>query len=142
MMTYDDPYVLLRIFVLALAVYREAAGEPWPGKLAVAQVIENRVNDPRWPGDYRDVILQPWQFSAFNKSDPQVTRFPNAKNDRAWEECVRAAWTVLDDPHDFANGSNHYLNPETVLKVSGKLPDWATPEAKVLTIGAHDFYKL
>ena len=71
-----DPAELLVKFVLALAVYREARGESVIGKILVAQTIENRVQDRRWPDTYRDVVLQPWQFSAFNKNDPNALLFP------------------------------------------------------------------
>ena len=72
----NDAPMLLRRFILALAVWREARGETPVGKLLVAQTIENRVQDRRWPATYEDVITQPWQFSAFNKGDPNATLFP------------------------------------------------------------------
>lgn len=137
-----NAYEMLHLFILALAVYRESRGESYQGKLAVAHVILNRVRDARWPDTVRDVILQPWQFSAFNKNDSQVTVFPKAEFDSAWEESFRAAQEALAGGVDLTHGSNHYLNAETVLKTSGALPTWAKPEAKILTIGSHDFYKL
>lgn len=130
-----NPSMLLRVFILALAIYRESSGEPFPGKLAVGQVIETRVQDRRWPDNYRDVILQPWQFSAFNKKDPNVTRFP-AENEQAWAESVRAAQLVLNSDDDFARGANHYFADYI------EPPNWAKGKDPVLKIGRHIFVKL
>src|SRR5215210_7568068 len=110
----DDAGTLLRRFSLALCVYREARGESMIGKLLVAQTIENRVVDARWPDTYIGVITQPLQFSAFNKSDPNVTVFPK-EDDLAWLDCVAIADTVIAAPTPFTF-SNHYhvkgLNPQ------------------------------
>ncbi len=48
---------------LAVAIYREARGEPLPGQLAVANVILNRVRSGRFAGDACSVVTQPGQFS-------------------------------------------------------------------------------
>ena len=85
-----DPILLLRRFILAVCVWREARGETPKGKRLVAQTIENRVQDKRWPETYVEVITQPLQFSAFNKTDPNALKFP-METDPSWPECVRAA---------------------------------------------------
>jgi hypothetical protein len=51
-----EPTHLLRVAALALACYREARGESLLGILLVAQTIENRVNDARWPDTYIGVV--------------------------------------------------------------------------------------
>lgn len=48
---------------LAVAIYREARGEPLPGQLAVANVILNRVRSGRFAGDACGVVTQRGQFS-------------------------------------------------------------------------------
>jgi spore germination cell wall hydrolase CwlJ-like protein len=131
-----DAVQILQLFILALAVYREARGEPLQGKLAVAHVILNRVRDSRWPDTVRDVILQPYQFSAFNKNDSQCTVFPKAQYDKAWEESFSAAQDVLAGGVDLTHGCNHYF-ADTIDP-----PHWAAPEKHVITIGRHLFYKL
>src|SRR5262245_34015245 len=87
---------LLRRFALALAVWREARGESLRGRCLVAQVIENRVTDSRWPDTYVGVITQRLQFSSFNPGDPNATLFP-AETDLAWEGCVLAADRVINN---------------------------------------------
>ena len=129
-------YETLQMFILALAIYREARGEPMQGKLAVGHVILNRVRDKRWPDTVRDVILQPWQFSAFNKNDSQSVVFPKAEYDKAWEESFAAAQEVLAGGADLTHGANHYF-ADTI-----EPPDWADPQKHVITISRHLFYKL
>jgi|TARA_Y100000310_G_C20645096_1_gene796090 spore germination cell wall hydrolase CwlJ-like protein len=129
-MTPDE---LLRRFVLALAVYREARGESAYGKQLVAQTIENRVTDARWPDTYRDVVLQPWQFSAFNPNDPNALVFPRPGSE-SWAECVAAATVVLEADAPLTT-ANHYHT--TAVE-----PGWAAAGQIVAREGAHLFYAL
>lgn len=46
------------IYVLALNIYYEARGEPTEGKIAVAQVVFNRIHDGRYPTTVRGVVTQ------------------------------------------------------------------------------------
>lgn len=129
----DDPYLLLRRFALALCVWREARSESILGKVLVAQVIENRVTDVRWPDTYIDVITQPLQFSAFNKNDPNVIKYPR-EGDREWLNCVAAADAVLSSPESFTM-ANHYHTKNI-------MPSWAKIELVTNREGNHIFYKL
>lgn len=127
--------LLLRTFILALVVWREARGESALGKLLVAQVVENRVRDQRWPETYVGVITQPWQFSAFNKNDPNATLFPH-ENDPAWAECVAIAERVLATPTPFTT-ANHY-----VVEALRPRPAWFDESKVVAREGAHVFVTL
>lgn len=128
-----DPIRLLRLFTLALACWREARGESTLGKLLVAQTIENRVRDPRWPDTYIGVITQPWQFSAFNKDDPNALLFPT-ELDPAWPDCVAVAECVLNTPTPFTT-SNHY-------HATHVQPFWTKAGTLVASEGRHVFYHL
>jgi hypothetical protein len=58
------------LFMTAIAVWREARGEPIEGKKAVAAVIRNRA---RLRNEALDaIVLQPYQFSSFNANDPEA----------------------------------------------------------------------
>ena len=46
------------LMCVAIAVYFEARGEPTAGQLAVAHVIHNRIEDPRYPDNACDVVKQ------------------------------------------------------------------------------------
>lgn len=130
-LTYPDE--ILRLFMLALCVWREARGEPMGGKLLVAQTIENRVKDARWPRTVAGVVTQRMQFSSFNLGDPNSLKFPD-EGDVSWPECVAAAQSVLDASHPYTT-ANHYHT----LNVR---PTWADPKKIVATVGNHVFYCL
>lgn len=49
--------------MLAAIVYCEAGNQPYEGKVAVADVVLNRVKSARFPGDINSVIRSPRQFS-------------------------------------------------------------------------------
>ena len=44
------------IMCIAVAIYFEARGEPLAGRFAVAEVVINRMRDPRYPGDACSVV--------------------------------------------------------------------------------------
>jgi len=132
-MAVTDASDLQRRFLLALCLWREARGESQRGKELVAQVIVNRAIDGRWPKSIVGVILQPMQFSSFNKNDPNATLFP-AEGDVAWDACVEAAESVLANPAPITT-ANHYC-------VVGLTPSWAQPEKVVAQEGRHVFYCL
>lgn len=129
----SDAALLARRYTLALAVWREARGETPRGKTLVAQVIENRVQDKRWPDTYVRVITQPWQFSAFNANDPNAAKFPD-ETDPVWPSCVAAADAVLNAPAPLTT-ANHY-------HVVGLNPVWRNDAKVTEREGAHVFYCL
>lgn len=134
----DDANALLRRFILALAVYREARNQSPRGKLLVAQVIENRVVDKRWPDNYQSVITQRFQFSSFNANDSQNTIWPK-ENDQAWLECVEAADKVMTTPTPFTL-ANHYMTK--ALFDSEQRPSWGREEKISEREGGHVFFTL
>lgn len=57
--------------ILGLTIIGEARGEPIEGQVAVAWVIRNRLlARPDKYKSYREVCLEPKQFSCWNPSDP------------------------------------------------------------------------
>lgn len=128
-----DAALLLQRFVLALCVWREARGETPRGRRLVAQVIANRVGDKRWPNTVEGVILQPMQFSSFNKNDPNATMFP-IETDASWPDCVAASDEALAAVVPFTD-ANHY-------HVVGLDPAWRDVTKVVATEGHHIFYRL
>ena len=101
------PYTELSpVQLFALCIWREARGESEDGKRGVAHVIANRVNHPGWWGhDWCSVILKPWQFSSFNKNDPNSEKWPE-DTDPSWQQCLSIASDVYlgmnSDPTDGA----------------------------------------
>ncbi len=81
---------------LGLVLWREARGEEYECKLAVACSIMNRVNRPSWWGrTLLEVITKKWQYSSMtDPKDRQLTTWPRAYDDQ-WLECLRIAREVL-----------------------------------------------
>lgn len=80
------------IRLLAALVYYESGNQPYQGKLAVASVVLNRMNDSRFPDTLSGVIYQSGQFSpAMNGALTWLV----ASGQQIQEDCVKAAEEVL-----------------------------------------------
>jgi len=119
---------------LADNIYFEAGHEPEKGRVAVALVTLNRVQDPRYPKDICSVVKQrvnyTCQFSWFCEEGKRVS------NSHAYREARRVALFVYanyDKIKDVTNGAlfyhADYVNPK-----------WRGLE-KTAVIGRHIFYK-
>jgi spore germination cell wall hydrolase CwlJ-like protein len=115
---------------LSLAVYFEARSEPVAGQVAVAQVVLNRVESPRFPDTVCEVVYQYRQFSFYwdGKSD-------RPKEAGAWENAQLIASAVMaGSQHATLAGVLHY-HADYVQ------PRWAEQMAHVATYGEHHFYE-
>lgn len=127
------------LIVLAQTILGEAEGEPYLGKIAVANVVMNRSRDKRWPGDIAKVCLQPKQFSCFNAGSPRLPKMSNpmlSSTEMVWQDCFTAAAAVFfrfED--DNTKGANHYATIET-------FPKWAKGETPCSVVGQHKFWRL
>jgi N-acetylmuramoyl-L-alanine amidase len=113
------------VYTLAQAINGEARGEPYIGQVAVAAVILNRVDDPKFPNTIAGVIYQPGAFTAV--TDGQMFLEPN-------ESAFKAAKDALNG-WDPSGGAMYYYNP---AKATSKWI-WSRPIIKV--IGKHYFCK-
>lgn len=125
-------------FDLLLACIRgEAEGESFLGKLAVACVIRNRVNDSRWPDTYKEVIIQPKQFSCFLPDFYRPEIFKREWSKIWWRECKIAAWGIYHNYiRDITQGANHYYS------IDIDPPYWAEGRYPIWRNGNHWFYVL
>jgi spore germination cell wall hydrolase CwlJ-like protein len=124
-------------FLLALAVYREARGEDLAAMIAVGCVIRNRVQHPGWYGrTWFEVITRPYQFSSFNLGEPNSIVF-GSPTDRAWQDSVSAALSVMGGAPDPTGGAKFYFD-ESTLKDP---PKWASTYVRTADIGEFRFYK-
>ena len=115
---------------LAEAIIFEARGEPTKGQIAVAQVILNRKQDPRWGNSIRDVIHQPYQFSYLKDKHKQT---PPTRDD--WTTALKVAHGVI---------SGTVINPvgdATHYHAARIRPKWARKLERVASIGQHVFYR-
>lgn len=124
---------------LIRTVWGEARGESFEGKKAVAFVVVNRAIKPQWLNSIHGVCVQPWQFSCWNKSDPNraiLTGIDVESNAPAIRSCRNAVDAVLGGEPDFTNGADHY-HADYIAQ-----PDWARGQKVVATVGRHKFYNL
>lgn len=119
---------------LAEAIYYEARGEPLSGQIAVAWVILNRVNSPRFPATVEEVVNQPYQFSYLNAGKMPVS-YPEFESYKLAKKIATGVLhgTILDP----SNGSTFYLNPKKLKR----LPKWVHQFKQVAVLGNHNFYK-
>ncbi len=120
---------------LTQAVYYEAASETAVGQRAVAQVVLNRVRDPRYPSSVCGVIYQGserqtgCQFTF--TCDGALARKPNPfLYARARLVAVAALSGQVEPTVGLAT---HYHTRQVV-------PYWRTDLVKLRTVGAHIFY--
>ncbi len=121
---------------LTEALYFEARGESVPGMFAVAEVILNRVDSPRYPDTICGVVNQgtgrkyACQFTYTCDGIPEVVNEP-----RSWDRVGKVARLLIDGaPRKLAKGATHY-------HTRAVNPNWAQVYPKVAAIGAHLFYR-
>ncbi|TCR61892.1 cell wall hydrolase [Bosea sp. BK604] len=121
---------------LAEAIYFEARSEGEDGRVAVAQVVLNRVRSGTYPGSVCGVVYQnrnrhlacQFSFACTGKS-------LRIKESEPWEEAVRIARDVYEGRTylEEVGASTHY-HADYVQ------PDWAKKLKKMDVIGRHIFY--
>lgn len=135
------------IETLARTLYGEARGENRQGKIAVACVVLNRVKRKKMCG-WRNIngykiatiaatCLKPWQFSCWNKNDPNRKKIINVTlEDKKFAECYEIAQAACDDIlEDITKGATHYYNPKACVQ-----PNWAKGKAPCAVVGHHLFF--
>ncbi|KKN66126.1 hypothetical protein LCGC14_0474160 [marine sediment metagenome] len=130
------------LFLLTATVAMEAEGESYKGKLGVAYVIMNRVQKRVPFKSMSDVVLDPYDFSAWNTKGGRQTSLDTI-GQWAWQESEKAAhsayYGIEKDP---THGATHYLNVRlTKLLRGGTLPGWLKVMKRTTKIGLHTFYK-
>jgi spore germination cell wall hydrolase CwlJ-like protein len=129
--------------VLALTLWGEARGESLVGQIAVGWTIRNRVNDGKakswWGEGYAGVCQKPYQFSCWNKNDPNFVYLTGAKQIpfRELAQARIAADEVIDGKvADPTGGATHYYS--TTMP---KPPAWTAGAKQTLQLGHHLFFK-
>lgn len=95
----------------------------------IAWVVRNRVDTGYRGSSYREVVLEPLQFSAFNTPSPRRTHILglNANStSKAWLQALEVSLDVYQaDPlnRPISAETRHFYSP--VSMVGGKTPPWA-----------------
>ena len=102
----------------------------------VAWVVRNRVETQyRGVRSYRDAVLAPWQFSAFNRNAPKRAHYTSLnKNTQVagWKTAIDIAVDVVNAPDDrrpFAKTTRHFYSERSM--VGRQHPEWANGKRPV-----------
>jgi spore germination cell wall hydrolase CwlJ-like protein len=127
---------------LAKAIYWEARNQSLEGRVAVGQVIINRVNAGLWKNSICGVIYQGCQFSwvCEGKAKRNLYNLKDHAEKIAWAEAIALANELLmeyNDIEDITNGAvffhAHYVRPHW--------SKWKKVE-RTVRIDDHIFYRL
>ena len=129
--------------IFARTLWGEARGEGLAGQIAVAWTIRDRVDDGKekswWGEGYAGVCLKPWQFSCWNKNDPNYPQLSGARQ-IPFRELARAriaADQVIDGQvSDPTGGATHYY-----ATTMPKPPTWANGARETARLGHHVFFR-
>ncbi|MFC0470137.1 cell wall hydrolase [Halalkalibacter kiskunsagensis] len=110
--------------LLARIVRAEAQSEPFEGKVAVADVVLNRVESPQFPDTIKEVIYEPGQFQPV--ANGQI-------NKPADEESIEAVDAVLSDMRNITEESLFFYNPDIATN------RWLDSRETAVVIGQHVF---
>ncbi|MFE8697908.1 cell wall hydrolase [Cytobacillus sp. FJAT-53684] len=111
--------------LLARLVHAEAKGEPYEGKVAVAQVILNRVKDDRFPDTIKGVIYEKRQFQPVDNGSI------NEPADKSSKKAAMEALVLKGK----GNGSVFFFNPDQTSST------WLRSKTVTVEIGKHRFAK-
>lgn len=133
-------------YCMAQNIYFEAANQSFAGKLAVAHVVMNRVDDLQFPNEVCDVIYQAktrinWQGNEVPiRNQCQFSWYCDGKSDepvdsKTWIKSLYIADLALTEKYpDITEGSLYY-HADFIY------PYWADELKHVVTIDNHLFYK-
>lgn len=112
------------LYWLSRIIHAESGNQPLEGKIAVGNVVMNRVKNPRFPDNIYDVLFQKNQFTP--AASGSIYRDPN------WESVV-AAMLVMDGAEVLPNAL--FFNGVGARSYASRTRTY------VATIGDHAFYK-
>lgn len=132
-----------QVYCLALNIYYETRGSNYADRVAVADVVINRVEDTRYPDTICEVVKQGNKHpdGSMKRNQCQFSWYCDGKSDRpqdtdAWIDAQQIAWfMVWDRKHrGITEGATHY-------HANYVEPRWAKDLQLVGRIGVHIFYR-
>lgn len=128
MMPTESGYTSEDLYWLSRIIHAESSGEPFKGKIAVGNVVLNRVRRSDYPNTVYDVIFDKKFGTQFTPvASGTIFQTPS-------EESVKAAKMCLE---------GYSLNSEMIFFINEKIAtnNWITKRTFVMGIGNHKFYK-
>lgn len=110
-------------YLLARLVHAEAEAEPYSGKVAVAAVILNRVESPKFPNTLAGVVYQPLAFESV--ANGRIYTNPSS-------DAIKAAGDAING-WDPTGGALYFWNP------SKPVSRWIWSRRIITRIGRHVF---
>ncbi|HEY8391607.1 MAG TPA: cell wall hydrolase [Capillibacterium sp.] len=110
-------------YLLARLVHAEAEAEPYSGKVAVAAVLLNRIESPRFPNTLAGVVYQPLAFESV--ANGRIYTNPSS-------EAIKAAGDAING-WDPTGGALFFWNP------SKPVSRWIWSRRIIARIGKHVF---
>ncbi len=123
-----DKYDKDSLYWLSRIICAESCIEPYQGKIAVGNVVLNRVKSPNYPNTVKGVVFDKRYAIQFEPvANGTVYNTPD-------DNCIKAAKECLDGKNVIGS-CLYFLNPYTAVST------WIQNNCKyVMTIGGHDFY--
>ncbi len=128
-------YIVSPDALAAITILLEAGTESEEGKIAIGEVIRNRIKKGRFGKSVAHVVFAPFQFSCWNTNDKNKDDAMNMTDDDPRYVSCLSAW-VKSEITNLTKGATLYYNPAIVAK-----PAWAKPGMFLAKIGNHLFYK-
>ena len=134
------------VICMAKNIYFEAGNQPLAGKVAVAQVVLNRMEHSAYADDVCGVVYDAqWRENWKGNMVPIINKcqfswFCDGKSDdpedsKTWLKCLTLARNILQGEYgDITEGATHYHS----VYVN---PYWADSLNQTVTINEHIFYK-
>lgn len=119
--------------IVAITILAEARGEGKSGMYAVACVISQRAKERKKSA--AQVCLQPFQFSCWNKNDPQRPHLKKLLRHELAPYAMMLAKNIDNVDRKFVQYANHYHTKRVK-------PYWSKGKRPVAAIGNHLFFKL
>ena len=125
----DEVYWDGAVLWLSRIIYAESRGEPLLGKIAVGNVIMNRVRSPQFPNTIYSVIFDKKYGVQFTPvATGAIYNYPT-------DECIRAAKMVLEGT-TVSTEVLYFMNPRIATS------SWISKNREfAFKIGNHSFYK-
>jgi spore germination cell wall hydrolase CwlJ-like protein len=127
---------------MALTMWGEARNGGEPAMRAVGHVIDNRRRAGTHGTYATETVSAAWQFSAWNKNDPNYPAMmnidslrPDSEDHRMWLEAKRVADEILSGASADPTGGALFYHTAAVS------PRWSSGLAPVRVIGGHLFFR-
>jgi len=130
--TTKKSYSEEEVYLTAQLIHHEAHNQPYQGKVAIAEVVLNRVRSGVFPSSIEDVIYQTGQFSNSRRIKNII---PTDLEVRIADNVLNGSLRIFND-----TGILYFRNPSVTSGLSADVDkDWGNLDY-VTCIGDHAFY--